>query len=236
MSMASEGAGALGPHAPEGALEPAARLPPVAEQEPPGVRRKRGSDALDIAARLLAGAATFFFLAFVFAYFYLRSLDVDHQWRPAHVDPDQALGAVFVACLILSVVLALVAGRAQERGSRSWVTLTTVSLLAGLAAVASQCVAYTVQHFGPTDGTFASVFCAWTAFYLIAILGTMYWLEIQVATELRERREPAARPGEGVTRYEHPDRLLPRGMGAAVFFWTYLGALGVVMYVILYLL
>ena len=61
----------------------------------------------------------------------------------------------------------------------------------GLAAVALQCIEYTVQHFGPTDGAFASVFCAWTAFYLIAVLGTMYWLETQVATELRARRAPA---------------------------------------------
>ncbi len=47
------------------------------------------------------------------------------------------------------------------------------------------------QHFGPTDGGYASVFCAWTGFYLIAVLFTMYWLETQVATELRARRAPA---------------------------------------------
>ena len=58
----------------------------------------------------------------------------------------------------------------------------------GLAAIALQCIEYTVQHFGPTDGAYASVFCAWTGFYLIAVLFTMYWLETQVATELRARR------------------------------------------------
>ncbi len=93
----------------------------------------------------------------------------------------------------------------------------------GLAAVVLQCVEYTGQHFGPTDGAYASVFCAWTAFYLIAVLCTMYWLETQVATELRERRAPSARPGEGVTVYEDPDRLLPRGLDAAVFYWGFLG-------------
>ena len=44
-----------------------AEIPP----EPPDV----GARALYIAGRLLAGATTFFFLAFVFAYFYLRSLN-----------------------------------------------------------------------------------------------------------------------------------------------------------------
>jgi heme/copper-type cytochrome/quinol oxidase subunit 3 len=55
----------------------------------------------------------------------------------------------------------------------------------GLVAVALQCIEYTVQHFGPTNGAYASVFCAWTGFYLIAMLFTMYWLETQVATEDR---------------------------------------------------
>ena len=106
----------------------------------------------------------------------------------------------------------------------------------GLAAIAVQCIEYTVQDFGPTDGAYASVFCVWIAFYLIAVLGAMYWLETHVATELRERREPTGQPGEGVTTYEHPDRLLPRGFDAAVFYWGFLGAIGVLTYVVLYLL
>ncbi len=75
-----------------------------------------------------------------------------------------------------------------------------------------QCVEYTVQHFGPTDGAFASVFCAWTAFYLIAALATMYWLETQVATELRARRSPAEDDGD----ISDPDRLIAPGLDAAV--------------------
>ena len=42
---------------------------------------------LSAAAHLLASATAFFFLAFVFAYFYLRSLNNGHLWRPKHVDP-----------------------------------------------------------------------------------------------------------------------------------------------------
>src|ERR1700719_4267192 len=84
--------------------------------EPPDV----GARALSVAARLLAGASTFFFLAFVFAYFYLRSLNQEHQWHPRHVNPDQALGAAMVACVILSAVLAFISGRQLKRGSRAW--------------------------------------------------------------------------------------------------------------------
>jgi len=196
--------------------------------EPPDV----GARALSVAARLLSGASTFFFLAFLFAYFYLRSINQDHMWRPAHVKPDQALGAAFIVCVLASAALTIIAGRQMKRESPSWLTPAIGGLVLGIAAVVLQCVEYTAQHFGPTDGAFASVFCAWTAFYLIAVLATMYWLETQVATELRARRAPAPRDGD----IKDPDRLIAPGLDAAVFYWTFLAGLGLVAYVTLYLL
>ncbi len=148
-----------------------------------------------MASRLLCGASTFFFLAFLFAYFYLRSLNVAHMWRPAHVNPSQGLGAAFIACVVVSAALTIVAGRQMKSRSRGWTGPAIGGVVLGLAAVALQCVEYTRQNFGPTNGAFASVFCAWTAFYLIAVLFTMYWLETQVATELRARSAPAQQRG-----------------------------------------
>jgi heme/copper-type cytochrome/quinol oxidase subunit 3 len=196
--------------------------------EPPDV----GARALAVASRMLAGAVTFFFLAFLFAYFYLRSLNQDHMWRPAHVKPDQGLGVVFIVCLVLSIALTILAGRQMKRGARGWLAPAIGGLVFGLAAVAVQCVEYTVQHFGPTNGAFASVFCAWTGFYMIVVLLAMYWLETQVATELRARRAPAGSHAD----IADPDRLIAPGLDAAVFFWAYLAAIGVVTYVTLYLL
>ena len=210
------------------------QIPPVPAgveipAEPPDVAAR----ALSVAARLLAGATTFFFLSFLFAYFYLRSLNVEHMWRPAHVKPDQALGAAFIACLVISLIAAIAAGRGMKARSNGWITPGIASVAFGLIAVALQCIEFTAQKFGPTDGAFASVFCAWTAFYLIAVLGTMYWLETHVATELRARREPA-RGAEGDIK--EPDRLIAPGLDAAVFYWSYLAAIGVITYVVLYLL
>ncbi|MHB8233103.1 MAG: cytochrome c oxidase subunit 3 [Solirubrobacteraceae bacterium] len=196
--------------------------------EPPDV----GARALSVAARLLCGATTFFFLAFLFAYFYLRSINQNHMWRPAHLKPDQGLGAAFIVCVVLSAVLTIVAGRQMKVRSRSWVGPAVGGVLLGLVAVAIQCVEYTSQHFGPTDGAFASVFCAWTGFYLIAVLATMYWLETNVATELRARREPAGTEGD----IKDPDRLIAPSLDAAVFYWGFLAGIGIVTYVTLYLL
>ena len=197
--------------------------------EPPDV----GARALSIAARLLAGATTFFFLAFVFAYFYLRSLNVEHMWRPSHVKPEQGLGAAFIVCLLISIISAIAAGRAMKARSPGWLTPAVASVAFGIIAIVVQCVEYTTQKFGPTDGAFASVFCAWTAFYMMAMLATMYWLETQVATELRARRTPASGDQGDI---KDPDRLIAPGLDAAVFYWGYLGAIGVITYVVLYLL
>ncbi len=210
------------------------QIPPVpagAEipAEPPDV----GARALSVASRLLAGATTFFFLAFVFAYFYLRSLNVEHMWRPAHVKPDQALGAAFIVCLLISAASAIAAGRGMKARSPGWLAPGIASVAFGLIAIALQCIEYTTQKFGPTDGAYASVFCAWTAFYLIAMLGTMYWLETQVASELRARRAPA---GGTEGDIKDPDRLIAPGLDAAVFYWGYLAGIGVITYVVLYLL
>jgi heme/copper-type cytochrome/quinol oxidase subunit 3 len=201
-----------------------AEIPP----EPPDV----GARALSVATRLLAGATTFFFLAFIFAYFYLRSLNVEHLWRHGHVDPNQALGAAMIACVVLSALLAITGGRMMKSGSSGWVGAVAGAVVLGLAAVALQCVEYTRQRFGPTDGAYASVFCAWTAMYLIAVLATMYWLETQAATELRARRKPALADGD----ISNPDRLIAPSLAAAVFYWGFLAAIGVVTYVVLYLL
>ena len=60
-----------------------------------GLRRAAGAaDRIDrIGFGLVAGATIMFFLGFVFAYFYLRSLDNNGLWRPAGVDPPTATGS-----------------------------------------------------------------------------------------------------------------------------------------------
>src|SRR5471032_1461824 len=102
---------------PLGLQVPAATAGADIPPEPPDV----GARALSVAARLLAGASTFFFLAFVFAYFYLRSLNVEHMWKPAHVKPEQGLGAAFIVFLLMSAAAEIVAGRGMKARSPGWV-------------------------------------------------------------------------------------------------------------------
>jgi heme/copper-type cytochrome/quinol oxidase subunit 3 len=205
-------------------VHPEVAIPP----EPPEI----GARSLYLAARLLAGATTFFFLAFLFAYFYLRSVNESHMFKPAHVKPEQGYGWVILACIVLSASSAALAGRQMRAHRRSWVSYAAAAVGLGLAAVVAQCLEYTAQNFGPTDGGYASVFCAWTALYAVAVLGTMYWLETQVATEMRARRAPAASEGD----IAEADKLIAPGLDAAVFYWFFLAAIGVITWVTLYLL
>jgi hypothetical protein len=92
------------------AVAPGVEIPP----EPPEI----GARQLYLAGRLLAGATSFFFLAFAFAYFYLRSLNVDHMWRPKGVGPEQGYGVAILVCTLASGALAIVAARMLAREQR----------------------------------------------------------------------------------------------------------------------
>jgi heme/copper-type cytochrome/quinol oxidase subunit 3 len=171
---------------------------------------------------LIGGATTMFFLGFVFAYFYLRSLDTNGLWRPAGVEPPTGYGIVIVACLVLSAVLFAWAARAAESGRGNWIAATGLALGLGLAACVAQAVEYAHLGFGPESGGYASVFIGWTALYTVAVLLTMYRLETAFAVGLRNR---GGSDGSAV-----PEGLVP---GAA--YWGLLVGIGVLAWIILYL-
>jgi heme/copper-type cytochrome/quinol oxidase subunit 3 len=176
-----------------------------------------------LGARLFAASTAFFFLAFVFAYFYLRSLDTNGSWKIGkHVNPSTGLGIAIVVTVVLSALLArATVSRPETPAAAGWVAIAL-----GLAAVVLQCIEYATLGFGPANGGYASVFVGWTSLYAVAVLGTMYWLETQFATAARARRE-------GVTNNEE---LLRAGLEGATFYWAFLAGIGVLAWVILYLL
>jgi heme/copper-type cytochrome/quinol oxidase subunit 3 len=204
-----------------------APLHPKIEPEPPGWQ----PGALWLNARLLCGSITFFFLAFVFAYFYLRSLDPDHGWKiGAHVSPSIGLGT---AVMVLLVASAAVFRLGRGRPSRTLLT-TVAALVLGLVAVALQCILYTTLGFGPASGAYASVYTGWTATYTLLALISLIGVEIQAATLWRTRREGVTRAvREGVPAYD--EALIQAGIEGYSFYWAYYAALGFLAWVILYL-
>lgn len=186
--------------------------------------------ALWVSVRLFCGSASFFFVAFLFAYFYLRSIDSNHAWKIGAVNPSGGLGLTIVALLVLSaVVLRLGATRPTDTLGAG-----IVALVLGLAAVILQFVEYPMLDFGASSGAYASVFIGWTATYAVFAVGCIYWIETQIASLWRARREGVSRAvREGVPADDIA--LMRAGIEACSFFWAYYVAIGVIAYIILYL-
>jgi heme/copper-type cytochrome/quinol oxidase subunit 3 len=215
----------------------------IVETEEPEVLARN----LTAAGQLLASATAFFFLAFIFAYFYLRSVNNAGLWKPKHVDASVTWGTIVMACIVASAVLVrlgLVDHRAARRSA--WRVKGGVALALGIAALVLQAVAWTQQGFGPADGGYASVYFGWTAFMWLFVLGTMFWLETTVATSLRYAGVAVpgtAAPGEASGdrhRTAHdirdPLSLVRAELTALSFYWTFLAGIAVLTWIVLYLI
>jgi heme/copper-type cytochrome/quinol oxidase subunit 3 len=169
---------------------------------------------------LAAGATITFFLAFVFAYFYLRSLDNAGLWKPSGVDPPDGWGIAIIACFVVSAIVFWLGAMASRRG-RAWVPAAGLALLLGLAGCALQALEYANVPFGPQSGGYASVFYGWTALYVIVALLAMYRLETAFAAGVRNRR-----------RRDYPP---PVGLIAGAYYWALFAGIGLLAWILLYL-
>ena len=214
----------------------------VVEEEPPEVLGRN----LVSAGYLLAGATAFFFIAFVFAYFYLRSLNSAGMWKPSHVDASIGWGTAVVACYALSAVLVrlgLTDHRALRR--RQWRLKGLIALLIGVIGLVLQVLDWTHEGFGPADGGFASVYFGWTAFLFLFVFCTLLWLEMTLATSVRYRKMETGAPPPGHAsgdphRTGHdirdPLSLVRAELVGLSFYWTFLAGIAVVSWIILYLI
>jgi heme/copper-type cytochrome/quinol oxidase subunit 3 len=214
----------------------------IVEQEPPEVLGRN----LVSASYLLAGATAFFFVAFVFAYFYLRSLNNAGMWKPKGVDASIGWGTAVIACYVVSAVLVRL-GLADHRAPRrtQWRQKGSVAMLVGLVGLVLQVIDWTHERFGPADGGFASVYFGWTAFLFLFVFCTLLWLEMTLATSMRYRRMETDAPPPGHAsgdphRDAHdirdPLSLVRAELVGLSFYWTFLAGIAVVSWVVLYLI
>jgi heme/copper-type cytochrome/quinol oxidase subunit 3 len=180
---------------------------------------------ISIGAYLGAAATAFFFIAFLFAFFYLRALNTNGLWgggKPGHhVHPALTVGIIVLVCVLASVALVRVSLsglRAQKAYARR---VAVAALGLGLAAVAVQCWQYTDLGFGPGDGGYASVYLGWTGFYTILAFVVLVWLEILLASS---RSSGEMRPGR-----------LEADVASFSIVWTMLGIVEVAAFILLYL-
>ena len=134
-----------------------------------------------LGARIWAASVGFFFVAFFFAFLYLRALDTNGLWRgwPPHTPtPSMGFGVAILVCVLAS---AAVARWAATLAPERWRTGAIAALVLALAAVLLQCIQFSSLGFGPTDAGYASVFVGWTGLFALFLFGTCYWLATVVA-------------------------------------------------------
>jgi heme/copper-type cytochrome/quinol oxidase subunit 3 len=195
------------------------------DAEPPLVRERN----VWAGVRLWTGALAFLFVSFVFAFFYLRSLNNNNMWRDSAANPPRVFGTIVLACVVVGVVVYGFAVRSlRTQGEGGWRRLAILAFLLLLAALVVQSVEFYHAGFGTKDGGYASVFFGWTGFYAAALLGALYWLWTQVAQSLRG--PGPAGGGDGSHVLQLADR------EAVAFFLYFLAVVQVVLYVLLYLI
>jgi len=202
---------------------------PDIELEPPEWQPR----ALWVGARQLCGAAAFFFISFVFAYFYLRSLDSDQDWKIGRVDPPTVFGIIIIIVLIVSAI----AMREAARNPAHTVSAGSAAVVLALLSIVLQVIAWTTLGFGPSSGGYASVYVGWTAWFAVFTLPCAFWMETQVATAWRRSREGVlgAEPTTAADVHTDP-AVISAGLEACSFFWSFYVFGGLVLFVLLYLL
>ena len=202
---------------------------PSIELEPPEWQPR----ALWVGSRQLCGAAAFFFISFVFAYFYLRSLDTNRDWRIGTVNAPVGWGIAILIVLLVS------AGALRAAAQRPELTLRAGGAAVGLAllSIVLQVITWTTLGFGPASGGYASVYVGWTAFYAVFTLGCAFWIETQVATAWRRSKEGSRGTHEPSPADVHTDpAVISAGLEACSFFWNFYVFNGLVLFVLLYVL
>ncbi len=187
-------------------------------------------------ARLAMGGLSFLFGAFLFAYFYLRSLNSNHLWHPAaQPRPQMWAGTLIIVFVVVSAACnTLVLQRIKAGDKLTWQRGALVSLVLGVAAVALQVWQLTDLPFWPGSSGFASVFVGFYPVYLTLVFCVMIWLEILL---MRGRQIP------GISFVEQPPTYVEAfavqrfqaSLSAFTAIWNYFAVVGILFWILFYL-
>jgi hypothetical protein len=200
-----------------------------------------GLNATWTGARLAMGGLTFLFGAFIFAFFYLRSLNSHHLWYPKQINgvlfngPGGTLGLVIMLLVVLSaVVQTLVLQRIKAGHKGIWIQGASVALGLGLAAVALQIFQLANLNFWPGSSGFASVFTGFYPVYLTIAFCVLVWLEMLImrCRHIGEiafvEQPPTYAEAFAVQRFQ-------ASLSAFTVTWNYLAVVAVVAWILFYL-
>jgi hypothetical protein len=218
-------------------VPPAGQAPGLtSDQEEAAFYHEAALNAAWTGSRLAVGSLSFGFGAFIFAFFYLKSLNSHGLWYPAGFHgPSPALGAVIMALIVVSAAVQTV-GLTRIKAARrtAWLAAAVVALVLGLAAVGLQIGELLFLSFWPGASGFASVFTGATPVYLVVALAALVYLEMLI---MRCRAIPAISFVEQPPTFAEAFAVqrFQASLSAFTVVWNYLAVVAIVMWVLFYL-
>jgi hypothetical protein len=212
---------------------PPAGLSPA--QEEAAFYHEAALNAAWTGSRLAIGALSFGFGAFVFAFFYLKSLNSHGLWYPAGFHgPGKVLGTVIMGLIVVSAVAQTVGLQRIKAASRgAWLAAATVALLLGLAAVALGFYQLASLSFWPGAAGFASVFTGATPVYLVVTFAVLVYLETLI---MRCRAIPSISFVEQPPTFAEAFAVqrFQSALSAFTVVWNYLAVVAIIMWLLFY--
>ena len=189
-------------------------------------------------ARLLIGVLTSGLGAFVFAFFYLRSLNSHGLWYPSGslaTHPSVGVGTTIMVLIVVSALVQTAGLQQIKAGKRgTWQMAAMIALVLGVVAAAVQIWQLTSLSFQPGASGFASVFVGASPVLAVLVLGTMIWLEILVmrARQIPEmsfvEQPPTFTDAAIVQRFQ-------ASLSAFTLLWNFMAVAAFVLWVLFYL-
>jgi heme/copper-type cytochrome/quinol oxidase subunit 3 len=175
-----------------------------------------------VGMRIFIGADVMVFVAFLFAFFYLKALNNNHDWMPkGDIHPRRYIGGIIVVLLILCAGLVVLGARTVASTPARSRLIFWVALVSGLAVVVLQ--VYEFKHLGfdpQLGGAYPSVFVGLKGALLVQIVGALFW----VGTLIHQ----TSPTGDSVAR--------PASAVAFSYFMIFLAAISLVAYLVLFFL
>jgi len=185
--------------------------------------------------RLALGGLSFLFGSFVFAFFYLKSINSHHLWYTATSHPQSWVGVVVMALIVVSAAVQTLALQRIKAGTKApWLAGATLALVLGLVAISIQLWQLAALPFWPGSSGFASVFVGFQPVFVAVALCMLVWLEILI---MRCRAIPEISFVEQPPTYAEAFAVqrFQASLSAFTLAWNYLAVVAFIAWVLFYL-
>jgi heme/copper-type cytochrome/quinol oxidase subunit 3 len=188
-------------------------------------------------SRLAIGGLAFLFGSFLFAYFYLRSLNSAGRWQGyGFIHPSLWIGTTIMLLGTVSAAVHYIGLQRIKAGNKAtWQVFGLIALGLGLAAVAFQVYQLIDLPFKPGSSGYASVFTGFYPVFLFIQLAVLIWLEILLA---RSRFIPALSFVEQPPTYTETQTVqrFQASLSAFSTVWTFMALMALLFWFLFYAL